>query len=110
MAFGRLPEALEASDTARKLEPGHERLELIYADVLQRQGDYEKALEVLSPMLEKDEPDFDAVMSFTAFAPGLDLQDKAIALIEKLKQANQLTEQQEENIAKALAWLESQSD
>ena len=105
---GELAQALELGKKAVELDPGNEDVAILYAELLEKDGQYEEALEALRPMLEREPPVFGAVMTFGKFAPLIEMKDEAEILIGNLKQQDNLTDQQQETIREALDWLKDQ--
>ncbi len=99
--------ALESIKQARALEADSDEIEQRYADILAKQNKHEEALNILRPMLDRDEPAFAAVMNFAQFASDMGRKDEAEALLEKLKQSDELTDIQKEHVTQAQAQLKT---
>ena len=106
---GKSGEAVTLGEKAVELDPGNDDLAIAYARLLEQDGQYENALEVLRPMLEREPPIFDAVLTFGQFAPLIGMKDRAITLIEQLQKLDGLTDQQETTFGEALDWLHDQT-
>ncbi|MFQ5471154.1 MAG: sulfotransferase, partial [Gammaproteobacteria bacterium] len=94
---GSYNEAREIFLRALKLNSNCYRAVKGLANVYNRQGDYEKAYEVLKPFIAADDVDPGIALAFATICHGVDLCDEAIAMMEKIldKRQNSLDKTRE---------------
>jgi tetratricopeptide (TPR) repeat protein len=103
---GKYSEALKQCTLALEIDPENEKLMTVQAEALQAIGDYEKALDVLRPMLEAERVPVGAVLVFAKLSTTFDMREEAKALLDKLDRGPDLNEHERAELAKAKAYLQ----
>ena len=105
----RLYEAVEYAEKAMKCSNGNTDFVMVYANLLEKKGEYEQVLDLLKPMLEINPPIYNAVVLFAKFAPFLDMQIQAEKLILRQKNVPGMVQKQTDVLNTALLWLRQQA-
>lgn len=88
LSLGQLDEAFDCCEQILKITPQHEKAMSLAASVYEKKGDAKLAYRYLAPLLEKEFPGLNAVLSFASISSALKLVDKAIEYLEQYLQNN----------------------
>ncbi len=86
VSLGQMDDALACCDQALQITPQHEKAISLMASIYEKKGDSERAYHYLKPLLQKEHPVIEVILSFASISKSLNLVDEAITRIEQLLQ------------------------
>jgi tetratricopeptide (TPR) repeat protein len=100
--IGQFNRARESFDRALALEPGAAEAIVGHALICDRRREFEKARDLIAPILEAREPPVSALLLYAGLAGRLDEEDRAIAILQAALDRSDLGDDQEQRICFSL--------